>query len=436
MPKKAAISQPARKPRAGASKAKAAAQAPGKPASPSAASSPVQFEGDVVEAVASVRRRLAAIVESVCGGRPRAQDITDRFGVYRKLGWQIWNVLYLDDALAAVRHLPNERTLKVWNEAAKAAGVDTAMLDRLGEAVANFQRSAEGHALDREMLEMLLESHGGDTDAEAAERWRKQAFSGNAFTWGVRAKVMFSCAVLFPAKARPDFMGMVRLQGLLGFMRTRPGVRWPFAQLLIRSDANTIETPGRSALLDSAALRETGVPLLVDYCSSPLPPIRRRRGSVATVEDELLPTEVGVKGAADVLTGEVIDELFTSKTAPGESATFGTGVRTPCELLISDLIVHKSFYPNASRELIVFSELMTPFSRDDRDRISVPEQIESMGNLADGIGTAELPRYGELLQTSLKRINHSAEEFEVFRVRMKYPPMPVSITIRHHMPVD
>ncbi len=110
------------------------------------------FAGDVRAAVVSVRRRLGAVVEAVCGGSPRAQDITDRFGVYRKLGWQIWNVVYGDDPLAAIRHLPNARTLKVWNEAASKQGVDARLLQRLDEAIATFHQSADAHADDREML--------------------------------------------------------------------------------------------------------------------------------------------------------------------------------------------------------------------------------------------------------------------------------------------
>lgn len=390
-----------------------------------------QFHGDVIDAVQLIRRRLSAIVEPVCGGKPRAQDITDRFGVYRKLGWQIWNVLYVDDPLSAVRHLPNERTFKVWNEAAKSKGIDDALLSRLDEAIANFHRSAEFHAQDREMLEMLLESHSPDLDEDTAARWRKQSFSGNAFTWGVRAKCMLTCAILFPSTTRQGYMAMARIQGLLGFMRTRAGVRWPFAQLLVRDNTDTLEIPGRSPLIDSPTVRSTGVPLLEEFCSQPLPPLQRRRGSVATIEDELLPTEVGVKGAVNVLTGEIIHELFSATIPPGDTATFGTGVRTPCELLISDLIVHRSFYANTRRELIVFSEVMTPFSRDDRDRIPVPEKLQHLGSLADGIATAELPRYPDIIHTALQRIGHAPSEFDVWRVRMPYPPMPISVTIRH-----
>src|SRR4051812_39955770 len=109
-----------------------------------------EFRGEVGVGIGNVRRRLGAIVESVCGGTPRAQDITDRFGVYRKLGWQIWNVVYADDALAAIKHLPNPRTLKVWHDAARKQGVGDEMLGRLDEAINQFHSSVKNHADDRE----------------------------------------------------------------------------------------------------------------------------------------------------------------------------------------------------------------------------------------------------------------------------------------------
>src|SRR3954465_14630258 len=121
-------------------------------------SSPPQFRGEVGVGIGNVRRRLGAIVETVCGGTPRAQDITDRFGIYRKLGWQVWNVVYDGaDPLAAIRYLPNARTMKLWNGAAERAGVDRRLITRADEAIAGFRLSADAHAQDREMLDMLVE---------------------------------------------------------------------------------------------------------------------------------------------------------------------------------------------------------------------------------------------------------------------------------------
>ena len=110
-------------------------------------------------------------------------------------------------------------------------------------------------------------------------------------------------------------------------------------------------------------------------------------------------------------------------------------MRTPTELLISDLIVHKDLFPGVKRELCVFGELMTQLSRDERDRVPVPEKVEDLGPVIEGIGTADVPRYDEILKFVFERAGLKANEFEAHRVRMRYPPLPVSVLLRHEMPM-
>jgi len=395
------------------------------------------FKGEVESQINTVRRRLGAIVESVCGGSPRAQDITDRFGIYRKLGWQIWNVVYADDPLAAIRHLPNPRTLKVWHEAARKQGVADEQLGRLDDAIRQFHSSVKNHADDREMLEMLVESQADQLDEGSAARWRKQSFTGNAFTFGVRARCMVASVIITPSRKRDGYFDMVRIQGLLGLVRTRANVRWPFAQLLIRDASGKPYVFDRQPLVDSAVVKETGVPLLEKFCSKPLPRVQRRPGQMGgMVEDELLPGEVGTSGAADVMTAEILREVAPVwSDQPGETARFGTGVRTPSELLVSDQLVHKDLYPGVTRELQVFGELMTQLSRDERDRIPVPEKVQHLGRVSDGIETADIPRYGELLKFVFQEAELNPDDFDAFRVRMRYPPLPVSVIVRHELPM-
>jgi hypothetical protein len=401
-----------------------------------AGTSASEFRGDVAAGITTVRRRLGAIVESVCGVAPRAQDITDNFGIYRKLGWQIWNIVYADEPLAAIKHLPNPRTLKVWHEAARNKGISEEQLGRLDEAIAQFHHSTKNYAPDRETLEMLVESNGDALDEATVVKWRKQAFVGGAFTWGVRARCMLACAVIFPSTEREGYWSMVRIQSLLGMVRTRSNVRWPFAQLLIRNQEGQKYQYGREPLVDSAAVRETGVPLVEQFCSEPLPDVRRKPGNMGMVEDELQPGEVGHGAACDIVTAEILRSVAPAwPEKPGETASFGTGVRTPTELLISDLIVHNDLFPNVKRELHVFGELMTQLSRDERDRVPVPEKVEHLGPVSDGIGTADVPRHDEMLKFVFEKAGLNPDDFEAYRVRMRYPPLPVSVIVRHEMPM-
>ena len=130
------------------------------------------------------------------------------------------------------------------------------------------------------------------------------------------------------------------------------------------------------------------------------------------VEDELLsPVQSDARGGRHHHRENPARSCAGVGGKPGETSDFGTGVRTPCELLISDQLVHRDLYPNVKRELCVFGELMTQLSRDERDRIPVPEKVQHLGNAADGIGTAEVAHYNELLEFVFKKTELKAAGF-------------------------
>lgn len=369
------------------------------------------------------------MVESVCGGSPRAQDVTDRFGVYGKLGWMIWNVVYGEDALGAMRHLPNPRSLKVWNEAAAKAGVDAQAIRKLDDAIASLQRSSARHAENRTMLDMLVDSRDETRDEATDAKWRKQMFQGCAYTWGIRAKTLLSCALFFPSRRRPDQLSVIRVRALLGLVRHRANVRWPLSQMRIDKDAFELGNLPCQPLLGGADPR--AVPLLDDFCTRPLPAVERKLTRPELLEDELLPGEVGQQGAADVVTGEVVSEIGSYLADDkGDTLALGTSVRTPSEVLISDQLVHRDLFPGRCK-LEVYGELISPLSRDPRDLIPIAAEVQRPGTARENLGTAEFPRYRELLKLAISKSGYPAEEFDVYRVRVPYPPMPASVVLRY-----
>ncbi len=390
------------------------------------------FPQEIRNVLQQVRDQCAAIIEAVCGSGARAKDVSDAFEVHAKLGWQLWNVAY-SDPLTSFRFLPNEHGIKVWGQAAVKKGVPKELIAGFEEAVDKVRDVIEVHAEDREMFEMLVDANSEPSTDEAEVRWRKQAFAGNSFMFGARAKCVLSGAILYPS-ARPNWFNMVRLNGLIGLVRTRVGVRWPIATLVVQKPDGSDNAPMREPLGNVAEFGNVTVPFLPEYCTRPLPPVERRTDG-QTICDELLPGIVGLTGANTIFTGEILHNVGpTHGLTGGEIAHFGTGVRTPCEILISDHIVHKSIFPEARRELRVYSELISDTSRDDRDRLEVSEKIENLGRGLLRVRTAEIPRYAEILAMSFERIGLDPNEFDVFRVRMRYPPMPASVMMRHELP--
>jgi hypothetical protein len=143
---------------------------------------------------------------------------------------------------------------------------------------------------------------------------------------------------------------------------------------------------------------------------------------------------MGQTGEATVVTGEIARELApVYRTQPGEDAMFGTAVRTPCETLVYDHLVHRDLFPGQVRTLRVYSELISPVSRDERDLLRVSEQVQYLGRGITRLPTAEVPRYLELMELVLGRMSWNAEDFELYRVRMRYPPLPVAVMLHHDL---
>lgn len=382
------------------------------------------------------REILAAIIEAVSGGTPRAQDVTDDFAVHRKLGWQVWNIAYADEPLEAIRFMPNPRGIEVFRASAAQQGVPEELLARLDESVEQFQQIIRTHAGDRELLEMMVESGNARPDDSAEVRWRKQAFTGNSFIWGVRAKCLLATLMLHPSR-KDGYFDMVRIHGLLELVRTRATVRWPFAQSVVQTKDGREHTPVRQPLMESPLVRDIGVPLMEPFCSQPLPAVQRRTGRSGMLEDELLPGPVGQTGASTVVTGEIVRQVAPiTPSKPGQVALFGAGVRTPAEVFITDHFVHRDLFPAAERELRVFGEMISPTTQDERDCIPVADRIQHLGRGLARVRTAEVPQYADILGTALEKTGWAADDFDVYRVRMRYPPMPVAVMIRYEWPAE
>ena len=394
-------------------------------------SSSAVFPPEIESGLVDVCAQVAVVVEAVCGSRPRAKDVSERFGLNAKLGWQFWNVAFGGDA-AAMRNMPNDTGFDALLKSARNAGLPVEMLARLDQARANLKGVFAVHAEDREMLEMLVDSRAENLSLEAAHRWRRQAFVGNSFSFGVRVKCLLSCGILFPAE--PGRFSMVLLHGLIDLVRNRAGVRWPIASLVVEKEGE--ETTLRREPLFTGDWQPNEVPLLKEFCSQPVP-VATRRVEGEVIYDELAPGLVGLTGKSTVFAGEIIHDVGpVFGTREGEVALFGSGVRTPAEFLICDHIVHQSLFPDVARELCVFSELATLHARDEKDRIEVPERLETLGMGLGRIRTADVPRYDELLNHVFGAIGHNPEEFNVFRARMAFPPIPTSVMIRHSMPTE
>lgn len=394
------------------------------------------FEADAIHAVAGVRDAFARILELKCPGSKAVTAICAAFGVHRKLAWQVSKVAYSDDPFVAARHMPTPKALAGWFEAAGASGVPTALVESAKVAATRFESLATQHSASRAELDMLFESCGTTPDAEADARWRQQSFMGNSYTWGAHCKVLLAMSVLIPSTDRSRYFHAAQVRGLIGFRQTRPGVRWIINQSVVADDAShTHTTLERVALDPDAARAHGGVPVLPAFCSIPMPALARRFSDDGMVHDEFLPGPVGQAGERTLVTGELMRNIGPAHaTEHDKVAHFGAAVRTPAELFHFDMFVHRDLFGPVRRELRVFSDLTSPIAFDDADALSVADGVAKLGRGVSLAQTPDIPGYADLASSVFRSLGLDPDDYELYRVRVRYPPMPVTVMLRHDLP--
>ncbi len=395
----------------------------------------VTFQDDTAAVVAEIRDLFAQIIESKCGPRTGLNEICEGFGIHRKLAWQLTKVAYGEDPFFAARYMPTPKGIETWVRSAAERGVDAQLLARVVEGSTRFETLVETHAGSRTAMDMLLESCVAEPSEEIDTRWRQRAFEGNSYIWGVQARTQLSAAILAPSTTKRGWFDMAQARSLIDLRRTRPDTRWMISQATVRREGPGPDSPIREPLDAETACATGGVPVLAEFTTDPLPTLVRRHTDDGHVLDELMPGQIGQAGQLTITTGEVIRNVSTAfANEPGDRAHFGVGIGTPAEVMIFDHFVHKDLFPGVHRELCVFSEVGRPFTSDEQDRLRVPEQIHSMGSGLSNVHTPDVPGYAKLLRHVFSSCDLNPADFELYRVRMAYPPLTTSVMIRHELP--
>lgn len=394
------------------------------------------FEQDIADAMPALQDLFAGVLERYCGGGDAGiTQICETLGVHRKLAWQVRNVAYQPDPFGAVRFMPSPAGMDSLLAALARLGLPEKTQATLRAAAESFNELVKLHAGDRNSMEMLVESASESALQQAEVKWREKAFQGNSFIWGAQARTLLTASLLNFSKGKPDWFDAVQVRGLIGLKRVRRNVHWIVGQSAIVDDAEPGRHIQRIPIDPQGAEQMEGVPVMLDFCSKPMPKLRRRPADPGLLNDELLPAPVGFTGQQTIVTGEMLPQLSPIYATPGHKRMlFGAVVRTPSEVFVYDQFVHRGLFPKVKRELCVFGELNSPITQDDRDRLPAAETIEHLGRGITAARTPDVPGYQKILRAAFTAVGWDADDFDVFRIRMEYPPMPASVVIRHDLP--
>lgn len=380
-----------------------------------------------------LRDAQAALVDlfagtGLAGARPT--EVGRTLGLDKTLAWKIVRFMEGTDPAEAARHMPGSGGVEIVLKAARKQGATSEQIKAVREADRVLRAFVEQHAGDRRSFETMLASGGRDERIDSEER--RAFYRAGSAIWGVRAKVQFLMLALRPSEDTDGMLDAVQISGLIDFERLRPDVPWIIRRLRAASDSGKGLSFKREPL-DPAGKTGPTVPLLPEYCSSPLPELQQFTASSGWVYDQIAPGPVGRRGALTCITGEIYRAALPYRRSPDNTtARYALTVRTPVEGVLFDLLLHRDLDHFKGAETRVHGLLedrpAASGSQSDSGSLAPPTRTASLGS-PPVLQTPRIPGYAQMIMDGIERVGWgSAADFRGYRSEISYPVAPCEIT--------
>lgn len=383
----------------------------------------------------ALRRAFSDILVAAGADPVRPQDVSRRFGIDKTLSWRIARVIREEDAWEAVAHIPRRPSVRIFVNKMAQHGVPQEKLDALLTSVGEFERFIEIHTGDRETLEMMVGSAARRSAEKRMETFRKNGYQASSAVWGVRARVQFSASFVFPSATE----GELRTAMLCGFgslRRLRPNVPWTVAAVMAWDDKGRTEPVARGPVPLHPEGHFGGAPLLPEFCSTPRPILRPVQSGNGRCRFELIEGDVGNTAATTVVLGWAWSETVPAyASTPGEMGEHGMRMSTPVEEAFKDVYIHRSLAFAKNVTASVYSDLPDgpryPDVGGHPAVLPVTTEVADLGESPPDTTTPEFPRYPDLVRFTAQHLGFSSDDFHGFRYRLRYPPIPSFVVMRH-----
>jgi hypothetical protein len=361
-------------------------------------------------------------------------------GMDTKLAWKITHLLEHSDPFDAGRYIPGMAAVKRFLQAAARHDPPGELVQAVHEACDEFEAMVKLHAKNRRAFDMLLAGQAGGERHRAELEHRKAAYHSNSFLWGLQAQTQLKTAILAPS-ADPDRYDGVSISGFIGLRRIRAHVPWRITSTYSVDDDGTVRTNLDREALDPDAISpgsKPTAPLLARFCSSPLPTLRPMVCDDGAVDFALAQGDIGRMASETCILGERLYGVEPRFRAAGiEYNAVFFRMRTPCEVALLDVFVHRDLFPLARYEPRLFSDLFSGQTLTgilETDELSMSEVVEHRGAGVKVARTPAVPQYQEMLRFAFERAGWDPERFDLRRIQMRYPITPTNLVLRYRMP--
>jgi hypothetical protein len=386
-------------------------------------------------ALSDVRGSFAVVMGAI-GGVTRAVQLAEKLKLDRSLAWKVWRTAYGPDALPSAKHIPGEAGVAMFLSAAERAGATAASIAKARRAFAAFREFASEQAPDRASADILLGSLSMEGRRRMELALRRDGFRANSHVLGVHTQTLFQMDIVTDPKpgTMPD---IVRLRAHQGLRRLREGASWVVSRSTLLQSKGPAQHYARLPLCDESGVgaKELGVPLLPQFCSTPVPPVSREWLSNGAVVDEVGPGPIGEAASMDIVTGERVTNIPYDMVTR-DAVTMH--VRTPSEALCFDIVLPARLAALGETRLDAYTLINGdfPFTEEakKRDVIPMDEPLRALGVAAHAPPPAEVSRHAEMLGWLADRVGIDLEKFVLFRVVVKHPPIPICLAVHYPLP--
>lgn len=395
------------------------------------------FEVDAAEVLTRLRSALSEIVAAVPERISKGADLHRALKIDRQLSWKVFKVVSAADPVTAGPHVPSRGNMSTFLKAARKQGVPEPLIDSALGATADFESLVATHAGDRATFDSMVSALARDESAEQLDLvHRRLAFRAQRHLLGIQAKTQLKLIAMQPS-TDPNLLDGIRVEGFFDLCRLRGDAPLVVAQAGAQNDDGSPVALNREPLEPGGALG--GMSLLRGFCSRPLPEFRAAETGRGFMRGELIGGGVGNQGAITCVEGH-ITRTAVPRYSDEENKLAGTvvAVRTPCEVLILDLLQRKDTYGEISPTVVVHAEHLGETTWDsvvqNRFRLPWHPTVSYLGRGPSVLHTPDIPRYAELGRYVFERAGWEGSEFDVYRCRIEYPIMPSSVELRFDLP--
>jgi hypothetical protein len=397
------------------------------------------LKGEALEVFLNLRAALKALMAGIPNTAQirKPVELQKALGIHNKLAWQVHRIATAPDPLVEVTNVPGSAAMTRFLEAAGKRGVPKKIIAATAQAHRELDELVRTHAEDRSAFDSMIGALAHEDAAEITVQQRRAAFKAQSTILGVQAQMHLALFIMKLNDDDPSQLDTAVVRGMIGLRRFRRDASWTIATIKVENDDGTVTSIGGEEPI--APIEESaGLGLLPQFCSSPLPTMRhmpRADGGVSVVVE---PSGLGTKSAVTCLLGHVFRKC-QPRYRSGSDVHAGScvNVRTPCEILLNDVLVQRglfretppTFFACSDHRGDVLSVLQRP-----QDRLPIREDVLAIGRGISRLHTPEMPSYAELARYVFERLGWNPDEFDVWRCRVEYPVMPSSVVVQFDLP--